>query len=124
MGGISPQKETQVPFPEVGGRDGGQADTVALSQSYFSWACHRPIKNPNLAGDRWEVEIKPNILEPHGKQRDILTLGVPRGRVERFPGAQASDSCSSHRLEDAAQTLSAPGTESSGRLLLLPLGFH
>lgn len=70
------------------------------------------------------MDIKLHIPEPGGQQRDMLTLGVPRGRVERSPGAQAAYACSSHRLDDATQALPAPGTESSGHLLLLSLGFH
>lgn len=86
------------------GRD--QAETVgaqyqfALSQGYFTQVCHRYIKDPNLAGHGWEVEIKLNLLKPHGKQRDILTLSVPRRRTEIFPEAWASYLCSSHGLED------------------------
>lgn len=52
-------------------------------------------QEPELAGNGWEVGIKLNILGPHGKQQDSLTLSVPGERAEGFPGARASGPCSS-----------------------------
>lgn len=90
-------------FPEYGGRDGDQAETVGTQQPiclepelpFLNILIHQEL---SLAGNEWDMGIKISILEPHRKQWSILTMCLKK-QQKGFLGPMPLIP-SFHRLED------------------------
>lgn len=85
------QKKMQIPFPEDGGRDGDQAETVVvqhpvhLEPELLSLGMSdRHIRNPNLSGNGWKVGIKTQFSRTLWRKAGYSDSKCPRRKSRKI----------------------------------------